>query len=201
MEGGIIKDPNWGTYDANDFQSFTSASDYVAINPYGETNVSNYRAKYFPENTTQNYLQKETSYASIRVKFTPSVYVDENGTEKTTNGTADGTFWTVRLSNGTVQYFDDEAEADAYNNDNSGSKKSEYKEGYAYYNMYVNRDEHYDVIRNQYYKATVTDILGLGNPDPGPTEPEIPVETATNIKVDIEVVAWTLVEEDFQLIP
>jgi len=76
-----------------------------------------------------------------------------------------------------------------------------YTNGICYYNLFLNPDNSYSVIRNAFYKATVTDILALGNPDPYPQNPEEPIETATTISVDIQVEPWTMVEWETPLKP
>lgn len=199
IEGGVVKDPNWadGSYHEDDF---TQESAYVNVNP-STAGIDALNNKYVPENTSEKHYAIESTYASLRVKFEPKLFVDEDGVEKISTWTS-GTFWTVTFNDGTLNYFDDEDEAEAYalRNAAKGAGVKEYADGYCYYNLFINPDKGYNTLRNNYYKMTINSIKGLGNANPedgGNTE--IPVPTEASIDVSIDIQPWNLVETGYNV--
>lgn len=197
-------DPNWNTYNTNWFEQF---DDYVAINPYASPlPYKTLNAKYTPENTSEKYLEKETTYASIRANFVPASI-------KTSNG--DGTFNDVDNSSSSVQtfyllpteagasaYFLDLAAAQEYASKNSldAGDIVEYADGVCYYNLFINPAQLFDILRNTYYVATITDIVGLGSNDEEENDPEKPVVVSTNMNVTLEIIDWVIDEDDYVLV-
>ncbi len=202
--GGIVKDPNWllGSYAATAFEDFT---DYIPINAAGTSGTGGATAKqliakYAPENTSEAHLQKETTYASIRAVFVPNQFLDDNGESKGSNvGGAAKTFWIVTRTDGTRGFFDNHAEATTYVTTNGGSISAPYTDGYCYYQAYLNPKNGYNTIRNDFYHVVITKISGPGKPDPDPKDPELPVETPTDITVNVEIIAWTYVADNYEL--
>ena len=86
-----------------------------------------------------------------------------------------------------------------------GETWGEYKEGYAYWNIFLNKnpriDVHrWDVMRNDFYQCNIKRITGLGMPGPGLKDPENPPDIETNIDVDIEILHWnTPILSDYDL--
>ncbi len=204
VSGGVVKDPNWasGSYLASAFENF---SDYAPINAVGTSGTNGatanlLTAKYATENTSQDRLQKETTYASIRAKFVPNQFLDANGVSKGNNvGQSAKTFWIVNNADGSRKFFDDSSEAATYATNNGGTVSDPYTNGYCYYQAYLNPKNGYNTIRNDFYHVVITKISGPGKPDPDPKDPELPVETPTDIVVSVEVIAWTYVADNYEL--
>ncbi len=202
--GGVIKDPNWalGSYMPTDFEN---PGDYAPINPAGTSGVGGaaanlLMAKYAPENTSQAHLQKETTYASIRVKFVPNQFSDASGASKGSNvGQPAKTFWIVTDTEGFRRFFDVHADAQTYATNNGVTVSAPYTNGYCYYQAYLNPKNSYNTIRNDFYHVVIKKISGPGKPDPDPKDPELPVETPTDITVSVEVIAWTYVADNYEL--
>lgn len=209
-----FKDPNWvsGSWNPIYFENFTN---YLPVNASTVTDVNLFNTQYATENTSEDHLQKETTYSSIRTTFIPSSYtVFANGTDNTLGYTTTPTlivtpqtFYTVASSGGVINYFFDIAVATQYAADFLSTVVT-YTDGFCYYNMYLNPRgvggatvASFDMLRNAYYKATITRILAPGNPTPFPTNPDLPVEIPTNITVDVEILFWQLVPDDYELKP
>jgi len=195
---GTVIDPNYepSQYDADDFEHLYSG--YTAINDY-DTPVLNLSHKYAPENTSSSHLTRETTYASIRAKFRPEEFADENGELYTNQNPGAVTFWLVKYNNGDTKYFENEADADKFLTTVSGTK-TKYEDGYTYYNMFLNPKGKYNTIRNTYYKTTINSITGLGNStgEEGGNTTD-PVESPTTIDFIIDIVEWQLIENGYDL--
>ncbi len=204
VAGGIVKDPNWalGSYAAADFENF---SDYTPIDATGTSGTNGsaanlLTAKYIPENTSEAHLQKETSYASIRAKFVPAEFSDETGASKGANaGQSAKTFWIVSNAGGARKFFDVQTEAATYAANNGGTVSASYTGGYCYYQAYLNPKNGYNAVRNDFYHVVITKINGPGKPDPDPKDPDLPVETPTDITVSVEIIAWTYAADNYEL--
>ncbi len=204
VAGGVVKDPNWalGSYVPTDFENL---GDYTPINTAGTSGVNGatanlLTAKYAPENTSQSHLQKETTYASIRTKFVPDQFSDAGGVSKGSNvGQPAKTFWIVTDIDGIRKFFDVQADAQTYATNNGGTVSAPYTNGYCYYQAYLNPQNGYNTIRNDFYHVVITKINGPGKPDPDPKDPELPVETPTDITVSVEIIAWTYVTDNYEL--
>ncbi len=204
VAGGVVKDPNWalGSYLSTDFENL---GDYIPVNAAGTSGVSGaaaklLTAKYAPENTSQAHLQKETTYASIRAKFVPNQFSDANGISKGSNvGLPAKTFWIVTDAEGLRKFFDVQAQAQTYAANNGGTVSAPYNNGYCYYQAYLNPKNGYNTIRNDFYHVVITKISGPGKPDPDPKDPELPVETPTDITVSVEIIAWTYMADNYEL--
>ncbi len=201
---GVVKDPNWamGSYLATMFENF---SDYAPINLAGTSGINGAKAnlltaKYAPENTSEAHLQKETTYASIRAKFVPNQFFNATGVSKGSNaGQPAKTFWIVTGADGTRGFYDVKTEAETYIANNGGTISAPYTDGYCYYQAYLNPKNGYNTIRNEFYHVVITKISGPGKPDPDPKDPELPVETPTDITVSVEIIAWTYLADNYEL--
>ncbi len=204
VAGGIVKDPNWalGSYAAADFENL---SDYTPINIAGTSGVNGataklLTAKYAPENTSEAHLQKETTYASIRAKFVPNQFSDAGGNSKGSNvGQSATTFWIVTDSEGVRKFFNFYTEAQTYATSKGVTVSAPYTGGYCYYQAYLNPRNGYNTVRNDFYHVLISKINGPGRPDPDPKDPELPVETPTDITVSVEIIAWTYVADSYEL--
>ncbi len=197
VDGINVKDPNWDTYAATDFENF---SDYVAINASTITDNKLLAVKYAAENTSKLHLEKETTYASIKATFVPGNFTDATGALVPYTGTAK-TFWMVSINGGVKNYFDAEATADAYMAlpaiaAQSPVKSAAYTDGTCYYNLWLNPAGGYNAVRNSFYKATIMEVVAPGNPSPEPVEPEESIDKPTDILVEFEILPWNLVSWD-----
>ncbi len=205
-------------------------TEYKTVNESGAV-LADLNARYCPENTSEKFYQKEVTTAVVRCKYIPGTYKESDGAGgyndvDNTAATDAVTFYTVSLPDGTKQYFMDPAVADSYISANGG-QRFDYDQGYCYYRVYLNpkgtakRIElnttgtelettpasaagtvgAYDVIRNAYYKVNITKIVAPGNPTPEPRNPDLPVETPTDIIATIDIVHWDVVGQDEELTP
>ncbi len=203
------RDPNWLTtsYVAGDFAAATS-SDYVdgAITPKA---ITDYEALYALENTSQDHTEKTLTRVTVRATFIPAQivtdYTQGQGTEPTPHAnpaSTPATFWTVTPSPviGTV-YFDNSAAATAYATDKGATAKM-YTGGMCYWNIFLNLGSVGDVVRNDYYKCTITRIVAPGNPDDSLDNPDSPPDMQTSMTVDVNILYWnTPVLADYELVP
>lgn len=201
---GVIVDPNWTdattapqlpTY-IGDFADPAPMTGYITVDQYvASTPGKNLKAKYAAENSSERHLKGETTYISIKGVFTPGNFDD--------TGVPSGpvSFWTVKTTGGT-KYFEQEANADTYHAANPGSIRSEeYVDGVCYYTMYLNPSNGFNTLRNDFYRTSIKDILGLGNPTPGPKDPENPVDEQTNILIEVDILPWNVVSDEYELMP
>lgn len=166
------------------------------------------KSRYLGENVNAEPSTGNTSFIVIKLKVTPN-----------TGASTDGSFWVVAKTdkaagtidfateNDKVKYFSDETAASQHLTANTASLTGyevvKYTNGYAWYRLNL-RDasktttkDRYSVLRNNYYKANVTQVYGLGFNTPGgviPTNPDTPLETGTYISAEITIVDWTVVE-------
>ena len=204
VDGTTVKSPNWlhTAYNMSDYEDLTAVTNhaYVAMNASGIVN-NQLAARYAMENTGENIrLEKEATYASIKANFAPNMFLDGDGLSKGTNGLPPTTtFWIVSTNDGVKNFFNVSSEADDYMLlpvivGKAPVKSDPYTNGVCYYNLFLNPDGGYDVIRNNFYKATVSGFLSVGNPLPGIKDPERPLDTDTEILVNFEILPWTMVE-------
>lgn len=214
-----FKDPNW-------LASALSSSDLnpVRIGDFRPVDAStvaaaNQNKHYFPENTSSEHHYNQVTYLSVRTKFTPTRLTG-------TTPIADGTFYAVFTNTG-VFYFGSFTEAQTYATANNGAAPLTYINGYSYYRLNLNPngsslgEGKYDVLRNIYYKATITKINGLGTPganqingEPGtpgnpgapvipsnPVDPNEEIKPAINVGIEatINIVPWTMQTADYEI--
>lgn len=211
------KDPNWanGSFLASDFSQAVDA-DYVPALDLSVNNsptISDYTACYAAENTSEAKTKKEITRATVRATFIPGVITISDGGSGYTTTTpaalginAPETFWTVTPSIGSASaYFYDEAVANAYAAANSNANVVEYTNGYCYWDMFLNKPSStnkWDVLRNDYYKCTITRIVAPGKASPNVYPPDSTPDEDTEITVDINVLFWnTPILADYELEP
>ncbi|MDR2413696.1 MAG: Mfa1 family fimbria major subunit [Odoribacteraceae bacterium] len=196
VDNGIIKDPNWAkdyTYSPSDFKHF---NDYASINDKTNTDKRSWNTKYAPENTAEIPLEKTSTYASIRVKFTPTRYTNGQGKEKVNLNSTD--FWVVMYDD-VVYYFDDKVEAQTFAAARGATVSEQYKDGHAYYNAFINVKNGCNVLRNSFYNVKISLIIPPGSPTPEEENPDDKVKEATDIKVSIDLEAWDYQEDAYPL--
>lgn len=176
--------------------------------------------RYMGENVAQTPTSGNTTFALIRIKATPKGKLYNNK-----NLPSDGTFYVVARNisaSATWVFATDDAyniiyfatEADAKGYINSAKLGSEYKavkydKGLCYYRLNIRNvadDEDtddlsvkYRIVRNNYYRLNITDIKALGAPTApgvGPTDPDTPVDQDSYLSAEIDIVPWTMHEND-----
>ncbi len=192
----VVKDPNWeGWGTGYTAASFDSPSFYL-----GESFVSDLypEAVYVLENTSKSHLQGETTYAQICALFTPDHLLSWDGTQFVDLGSMGGGFYLVDYQ-GQHYYCLNYGTADELisRNNLTGATITGYG-GECYYNIFLGKSQGYNIYRNDYIKATIKSIKGIGAPDPF-LNPNNPVETDTNIDVTIDIEPWTVIENDYDL--
>jgi hypothetical protein len=194
VDGGVVKDPNWDTYDAGDFVLF---DDYAAINQGNYQ--STWHVRYTPENTSKNPVERNSTYAIIKVIFVPKTFCDETGLATVHNGQVVD-FWTVKTTDGDLYYFDTEATAQAFEENSPGSVKSlKYVGGACYYSAYLNPADGYNTFRNKFYQVRIKSIVPPGRPTPEPKDPEKPLTEPTDIDIDVDIKPWAHVINNYDL--
>lgn len=135
---------------------------------------------YCLENTNRfaDQYEDNTTHLLVRVKFTPS-----------SGAAGDGSFW---VKDGSFSATD-----------NNGVK---YEGGYMYYRIYFKHDIRqspvndmlYGVVRNCWYKVTITSFSGVGAPTyqrPAKTK----ITTDGKVQVSINVVPWNVIEQSVEV--
>lgn len=212
-----FQDPNWtnGSFVAGDFSQAVDA-DYVSVLDLAVNSspaISDYNPRYAAENTSEAKTKKEITRVTVRATFMPGVITisDGGGGYATTTPAALGistpqTFWSVTPSVGAPSaYFYDNTVATAYSAANSNADVVEYADGYCYWDMFLNKPSStnkWDVLRNDYYKCTITRIVAPGKASPDVYPPDSTPDDDTKITVDINVLFWnTPVLADYELEP
>ncbi|MDR2497874.1 MAG: Mfa1 family fimbria major subunit [Tannerellaceae bacterium] len=217
-------DPNWTSLNvadyATDFQNEFAVKDktygqnwevsqFVALDP-STTVVADRYAKYALENTHKDARYGETTYATIKVRFTPDAYATSfdktlNKPVVTTQTPANTDTLHVVIDNNSYFYYTDRNEAQLhvdYLNQSMQTLTNEYTTyfgRYCFYNVFLNAvttSKEYQSYRNNYYQVSVADINKLGRP-----YPEIDDSNKNNIigatgalTVNITVNPWSLVD-------
>lgn len=219
----FIKDYNWDSFSASDFESGSDA-----INTYIPTDELT-SFSYAPENAFQYSLGlskvDEATFISVSGAFTPNKVIStsnsvpsklEDFTIIDNPNNPDKTFYVVRTADGIANYFVDGNVAEKYaelcaNNtpgmpSYSGTYTLEdntFTNGICYFHIFVNGNATspqapYNVYRNQYFKVNIHSIQAPGNPsdnfDTGET-----IKSDTWISTDIEINPWEVYEEDYDL--
>jgi len=204
---GVIRDPNYLSAEYKESPGFDNTDFFGPLDdPDGYVNVVvspvvSTDFKYASENVADLALKGTNTYVSVKAVFIPDNFSDATGTETTNTNSTGVSFWTVTRGDD-VKYFDTETTADQYVTNGGGIKSAEYVDGECYYNSYLSYANGYNVLRNNYYKVTITKINSLGspNPDVDDDEEEEPIDgDFASIDVLIDIVPWTVVDEDHEL--
>jgi hypothetical protein len=212
-----FKDPNWeaGSWKDADFTQ-AAATDYVDILDHAVTanpTPNQYNVHYAAENTSEGNLQKEITRATVRGKFIPKAVTKyANGTNATGgfttvedygNVTVPTTFWSVSTGiNGEIFYFTSEAVANAFMTEKGGTKTT-WENGYCYWTIFLGKSNpepnKWDVLRNDYYRCTISKIVGPGRPTPEVPGPETKPEEDTKITATVDILWWVVKDADYEL--
>jgi hypothetical protein len=221
-----FKDPNWDSYTAGDFAQAVSTPSTPTTDKYipvvtTQANIKDLDALYASENTSYNKTKGEITRVTVRASFIPDkilVFKDPQDPSKgiepsdpVTEGYTDPEpFWSVTPSVAeATSFFYDEDVANAFiaeyviANPGSTPSKVEYPEGYCYWNIFLNKastTNQWDVLRNDFYRCTITRVAAIGNPTPDIEDPGTPPDTDTKITTNINVLFWNLpIEADYVL--
>ena len=224
IDGGIVKDYNWDTYNNSDF---VRGSDTIPVNAYQATPA---KYTYALENTfnyvPQVSLVDQSTFVTIRGQFRPDEVVQLKSGVTNPHSSADfemvsnpngyGTFYVVRTDDGISNYFVLGTTAEQYatlciNNapgmpalsGNYVLKNNTYDRGLCYFHVNVNSTAGgqytpYGIYRNQYYRLTLNSILAPGNPDDNFDQNQV-IEPNTWVNVEITVNDWEVVDENHDL--
>lgn len=204
--GTTIEDPNFAA-PATPGDGLTGApvaADYSTVNAAGIA-INTLDAKYAPENTNNNTVAGNLTYTSVSAEFLPEKVV--TGTTGawsvvTNPVVVPADFWCIKTSTGNL-YFNTQTEVDDYATEFMipAADVVKYTDGTCYYTVFVNKAKNYDLFRNDFYRVTIDEILGLGDSAPGPKNPTVPVDVTTQIKISVDVTPWNLESEDVSLTP
>lgn len=219
VAGGVISGITYAVQNIN--QQFYPVAPTAPVNNINQAIPTSYievenvlasghdtKHSYMPEHVPSNPLAGEyPTYIRIQCDFTPDAYIDDATNETTTTtGNANGDFWTLPLTTGTVAYFTSEATATSYftihgdkvekaGKTNFSDIAVFYEGGKVDYGVFLHKDSNkFNVVRNNYYIVTITGINGLGQPQ---TTPQIqPKEYGGLISFELQIKEWEQVESD-----
>lgn len=220
---GLIKNYNWNSYAIQDFSRGTDA-----ISVYGNTDTPS-TFSYAPENAFQYISGTsnidETTFISISGAFSPAQIIVAKNSSPTVGSDfeiqantepAGTTFYVVRTDDKITNYFTDGATAEKYAElcaaDAAGMPAfhgeyiladNTYTNGICYFHVFVNKDAvspqaPYNIYRNQYFKININSIQAPGNPSDN-FDNNKPIQPNSWIAVDIDVIPWEVIEEDYDL--
>jgi len=223
------KDPNWaiGSYVEGDFTSLTTEPETNGGMSFIKStdeidNIALYDARYAAENTSEGKLKKEATCVVVMAQFVPSKFTKFDGADfyQIDNPKAHpNPFYMVSLSPVEHYFFDWINRYDEFGledlslvlakqfADAKGVPRENikfYNGGLNYWDIYLNKNPNHpanrwDVLRNDYYRCTITKIKSIGRPVPDLPDPDAPIETDTKIEVSIEVLDWSVVGKNIEL--
>jgi hypothetical protein len=188
--------PNWtSTVPANVFENFKAASASADA-----PSIDKFNPGYVLENTNEQKLKGELTYASVKAKFTPGYTHSYDASKKVTataNSANKNDYAKLYVFNngGTYYYFTDEAEAKSYGAD-TGLGYSVYVDCYCFYNVFLNPAKGYDVLRNDYYQVVVNKVSRLGNAYSGVDDPTVEQGGVADLQVTVTVQSWSKVRQE-----
>lgn len=186
-----------------------------AVESYSPTYSKN---RYMGENIAEDPTTGKITFTLIRIKVTPKEIISEKNEVPT-----DGTFYVAARNvpetatwifasdeEYKIVYFASEEDAAAYIEEKglgSDYKPYKYDKGYCYYRLNIANtgdpsstlSERYRVVRNNYYRLSINYIKNLGAPTaPGvvPSDPDTPIEQDSYISCEMEIVPWTMHEQN-----
>ena len=210
----VVQDPNWSSFAAGDFFSISSyAPGSTAYDNIENVSVAatalDATAVYAPENTAATHPASgdNLTYVSVRAQYAPEFFCEDDGTSKGPNTAAAKSFWTVVATDGSIYYFDVEADADTFLAANpTYTKSDEYVDGLCYFRAYINKNgtadsnisgstaAKFDVLRNNFYDMVVKSIKA-----PGSATDKGGVAEETTLMVDVQVEPWAVVSDNYDL--
>jgi hypothetical protein len=207
------KDPNWDSYDPAAFSQVNySNSYYLLVNDSLITDPKALKPLYASENTSKTHKKREITRVTIRGAFLPDtmmVYQNPDYIKVSTASqgiTKPKTFYTVTLyrPNPEIKIFYNSATAEAYAiaNGLTSNDVITYTGGYCYWDLFLNKNV-WDVLRNDYYKATITRIIVPGRSTEEIPDDELDDEPSVevNITTNLEILDWIVVSDNYELEP
>ncbi|MCG4959761.1 Mfa1 family fimbria major subunit [Odoribacter splanchnicus] len=224
IDGGIIKDYNWDSYNVNDF---VRGTDQIPVN---EATATPTTFSYALENSF-NYipgssLVDQTTFLSIQGQFLPTqicriktgVTAPQGATdfEFVNNPNGYGTFYVVRTDDGSSNYFITGTDAEKYAElciahapdmpaltGGYSLSDNTFTNGMCYFHVLVNSAASgqygpYGIYRNQYYRMTLNSIQAPGNPNDNFDHNQV-ISPNTWVDVNITVDEWQEIDEDCDL--
>ncbi|MCD7936262.1 MAG: Mfa1 family fimbria major subunit [Tannerellaceae bacterium] len=213
---------NYTTYPAGYFTPWikdANVMDDTAASPWlpattSASDTEHLAYGYCIENSNSQPLKSTSTMLLIQATFTPTVWVDQDGTVSGTNpdgtkGTpsVDGTFYRIGHYSGTGFLY---AYLQGYYNEHPTEvlkelgrpsstqgggeyRADEYLQGKTYYGFWpVNDNGLHQTKRNNYFKIAITQVHGAGYKDPGDTvDPDIdPEDQATRGRLAVNIESW-----------
>ena len=202
-------DPNYyaADYNANDLLPVSS---FIQVRRFNSSSDADLLPAYTTENTSDRQLEKELTSVVIRGQFIPkNIIVQQNDTFRnaTSSRTTAATFWSIIVRKGPIPeiaFFEDKTVADNYKASMGGAADpvQEYTNGYCYWHLFLH-DQSYNfgVVRNNYYRCSITRIVFPGMPNALVPDPEKKPDVPTNMSVTITVIPWNDVTVSTELAP
>lgn len=164
---------------------------------------------YAVENKNDSARHGNTTYLAVSGTYTPRVTLKADGTTPMPGSTG-STFYRVRApQNGPFMpnYYRESMTQTQIDAILPGGELIEYTNGISYYRVWLKDDsqsrtnEKYSVKRNNHYWVTINTVADAGENEEGGIDPKDPdrkdpIEVETYMKATIEVINWTVVEQN-----
>lgn len=189
-------------------EATVTAADYLST----ATGVFGTADTYVNENIHGTPLMGNTTYALIKLIFTPTTTLDANGANAVAGVNA-ADFWRIKKADGTytADYYRANPSA-AEVTAKGGVNTVKYTSGESFYKLYVADNsqslaaDKYAVIRNYLYNISIVNINGAGEnsedgvipgtpSNPG-EKPNDPIVQTTNMVATINVLPWYVVNQN-----
>lgn len=181
-------------------------------NPDPLLNADGASPSYAMENTNKFPKEGNTTYAMIKGTFTPTTTYAADGTTPEA-GVEGADFWRIKQSEANGGEYTDKMYRIAPTAEHmlavggTDAELAKYTEGKTYYAIWLANNtasttdggtEMYTVRRNTFFKVNITSVDGPGaNTEGGEvTNPNNPLLTDTYIKASIQVMPWTVIEQN-----
>jgi hypothetical protein len=196
----VVEDPNYsGAAVATDFENIATFVDVNTGADY-ETTWSN---KYAVENTSTDPTEANSTYAFIKATFVPTKVCKNATTEEmedNPNGATPTTFYVVKAPGGRTFYCSDAGVASGLvSKFGVPTVSHEYTNGLCYFSAYLNKDNDYSTIRNEFYLLNIKNMVPPGSSENDPTKPDTELEAPTDIDIDVTIAPWVPKTSDYEL--
>ncbi|MDR2474418.1 MAG: Mfa1 family fimbria major subunit [Bacteroidales bacterium] len=213
-------DPNWSgaAFNPNEFlprydETNDAAYSFVPINEANISQITAYNALYASENTSELHRKKEITRVLVRAVFTPDSIVVKEGTRFVNkHATALGItspvdFWLIAVPRpeNELLFFTTYSIAVDYATTNAipvnDANIVKYTGGKCYWDMFLNKNNSWDVQRNDYHQCVINRIMAPGRALPSVPDPDNPPPADTEIDANITVTPWTVIADEYNLVP
>jgi hypothetical protein len=204
------KDPNWTlaqyTADAATFDTSLPAFKNVLTGTSTPAAKEAYSPDYASENTSEGKTKKEVTRAVVRGTFIPaqitwradeaSQWEERDNDVTSETPAAEKTFYAVTPGVASATRFFTDAEMAAAFAEENDVEETTYTDGLCYWDIFLGKDPYpntenkWDVLRNDYYKCTITRIINLGRNNPAIPDPNVTPDNETAIETTINVLFW-----------